>query len=206
MSLKVEELDNQGKFRHLLTLPYGEIVSFVLDYIRRKSALTVFYWAFCLLTLGLALTLRINVGRHFEHAKIFIHTVMGTVLFPILVIPVHELLHVIPCFLTGARKIRIGVDFRQFIFYVTTHRHVASSGQFRFVAVSPFIIVTVVSFLFLLVMPGLWKWSISLFIFIHNTMCAGDFAMLNYYYINRHRKIYTWDDADRMEAYFYEEI
>jgi hypothetical protein len=37
-------------------------------------------------------------------------------------------------------------------------------------------------------------------------MCAGDFAMLNYYHINRHRKIYSWDDADRMEAYFYEEI
>jgi hypothetical protein len=37
-------------------------------------------------------------------------------------------------------------------------------------------------------------------------MCAGDFALLNYYFINKHRKIYTWDDADLKEAYFYEEL
>jgi hypothetical protein len=46
----------------------------------------------------------------------------------------------------------------------------------------------------------------SLFLFVHSTMCAGDFAMLNFYYINRKRNIYTWDDADAREAYFYEEL
>jgi hypothetical protein len=37
-------------------------------------------------------------------------------------------------------------------------------------------------------------------------MCAGDFALLNFYYLNRDKKIYTWDDADLKEAYYYEEI
>jgi len=55
-------------------------------------------------------------------------------------------------------------------------------------------------------LPGLWKWSLSLFLFVHTTMCAGDFAFLNFYHINRKKKIYTWDDADRKESYFYEEI
>jgi len=41
---------------------------------------------------------------------------------------------------------------------------------------------------------------------VHTTMCAGDFALLNFYHINRHRKIYSWDDADEKIAYFYEEI
>jgi hypothetical protein len=100
----------------------------------------------------------------------------------------------------------MGMDLKQFIFYVTAHRYVASRGQFRLVAICPFIIITAVSLFLVLYLPGLWKWSISLLIFVHTTMCAGDFAMLNYYHINRHRKIYTWDDADRMEAYFYEEI
>jgi hypothetical protein len=45
-----------------------------------------------------------------------------------------------------------------------------------------------------------------LFLFVHATMCAGDFAMLNFYHINKARKIYTWDDADLKEAYFYEEF
>jgi hypothetical protein len=37
-------------------------------------------------------------------------------------------------------------------------------------------------------------------------MCAGDFALLNFYWLNRHKNIYTWDDADQKMAYFYEEI
>jgi hypothetical protein len=30
--------------------------------------------------------------------------------------------------------------------------------------------------------------------------------LLNFYYINRKKRIYTWDDADLKESYFYEEI
>jgi hypothetical protein len=37
-------------------------------------------------------------------------------------------------------------------------------------------------------------------------MCAGDFAMLNFYAVHPGKKIYTWDDFDDKTAYFYEEI
>jgi len=30
--------------------------------------------------------------------------------------------------------------------------------------------------------------------------------LLNLYYLNRDKKIYTWDDVDKKEAYFYEEL
>jgi hypothetical protein len=36
-------------------------------------------------------------------------------------------------------------------------------------------------------------------------MSAGDIAMASYYYINRDKKILTWDDAESKVAYFYEE-
>jgi hypothetical protein len=58
----------------------------------------------------------------------------------------------------------------------------------------------------LLYVPGLWKWSLSLFLFVHATMCAGDFALLNFYFMKRNKKIYTWEDADGKMAYFYEEL
>jgi hypothetical protein len=206
MALKPEDLDDHCRYRHLLTLPYGEIASFVLDYIRRRTGLTIFFWAFCLVTFGLALTIRINVAHFFEYRRIFLHTMLGLVVFPIFIIPLHELLHIIPYFISGAKRIRVGMDLKQFIFYVTAHRYVASPGQFRLVAIFPFIIMTILLLFLALYLPGLWKWSISLLIFVHTTMCIGDFAMLNYYHINRHRKIYTWDDAEAMEAYFYEEI
>lgn len=206
MAPTVEELSNESRFRHLLTISYADIVSFVLDYLRRKTILTLFFWSLCLIFLGLAVTVRINIAGYYEFRKIFSHTLLGLVIFPVLIIPVHEIFHIVPFFLSGARSIRIGMDLRQYIFYVTAHKYVASSFQYRIVAITPFIILSLISLILVFYLPGLWKWSFSLFLFVHTTMCAGDFAILNFYHINKHRKIYSWDDADLKETYFYEEI
>jgi len=92
------------------------------------------------------------------------------------------------------------------MFYVTAHRYVATENQFRFVAWFPFILVSLATLLLVIFLPGLWKWSLSLFLFVHATMCAGDFAMLNFYTVHPGKKIYTWDDFNERAAYFYEEI
>ena len=204
--MKTEELDDTRRFRHLLTLHYSELAEFVLDYIRRKSTVTLVFWSVCLTELGLAIVLRINITHSFEYRRIFMHTVLGSVVFPVLIIPVHEMMHAVPFFLSGARRIRIGMDLKQFIFYVTAHRFVAGRTVSGIVAIVPFAVITLALVFLVIFLPGLWKWSLSLLLFVHTTMCAGDFAMLNYYFMNRQRKIFTWDDADRMEAYFYEEI
>ena len=141
-----------------------------------------------------------------QQKNILLHSILGLVIFPILIIPLHEMLHIIPFFLAGARDIRVGMNLKQYIFYVTAHKHVATSGQFKVVALIPFILVTLVLLFLILFLPGLWKWSLSVLLFVHTTMCAGDFALLNFYWLNRRKKIYTWDDADEKMAYFYEEI
>jgi hypothetical protein len=206
MALKVEDLDDPCKFRQILKVPYEDLVTFVLDYIRRKSGLMVFFWSSCIVFLGIALFVRINISGYFPFRSIFLHSILGLVIFPLISIPVHELLHIIPFYLSGAKNIRVSMDLKQYMFYVTAHKHVATANQFRFVALVPFIIVSMSTLLLILYLPGLWKWSLSLFLFVHATMCAGDFAMLNFYFLNRMKKIYTWDDADQKIAYFYEEI
>lgn len=206
MALTVEDLEDQTRFRHLLTVSYKDIVFFVLDYVRRRTFLTLLFWSICLIFLGLAITVRINIAGYYGSGKIFLHTLYGIMVFPVLIVPVHELLHIVPYLISGARNIRVGMDLNQFIFYVTAHRYVASPVQFRLVAVTPFLIISIISIILVFYLPGLWKWSLSLFLFVHGTMCAGDFALLNYYHINNNRKIYTWDDAELKEAYFYEEL
>ena len=136
----------------------------------------------------------------------FTHSVIGMVFLPLACIPLHELLHVVPYYFSGARKIRVGMDLKQYLFYVTAHRHVATPRQFRIIAMIPFILISLALVFLILTMPGLWKWSLSLFLFVHTTMCAGDFALLNFYHMKKGKKIFTWDDADRKIAYFYEEI
>jgi hypothetical protein len=206
MALRVEELEDQCKYRQILKVPYDELVTFVLDYIRRKSTLMVSFWAMCIFFLGLALVVRFNISGYFPLKNIFLHTILGLVVFPLLSAPVHELLHIIPYYFIGARKIRVKMDLKQYMFYVTAHRHVVTASQFRVVALIPFLVLSLVLLTLILLLPGLWKWSFSLLLFVHATMCAGDFAMLNFYSLHRGKKIYTWDDTDQKIAYFYEEI
>ena len=206
MAFRVEDLEDQSRYRQILAVPYSELIEFVLDYIRRKTGLMIFFWSVCILFLGIALTVRINIAGYFPLRNILLHSSLGFIVFPLLCIPVHEALHIVPFFFIGARRIKIGIDLKQYMFYVTAHRHVASSVQFRFIALVPFILINIALLIAIFVLPGLWKWSLSLLLFVHTTMCAGDFALLNFLWINRKKKLYTWDDADQKMAYFYEEI
>jgi hypothetical protein len=206
MALRVEDFDDQSRFRQMQAIHYSDLVTFVLDYLRRKTWLTFFYFSVCMIFIGLALTIRVNISGYFPIKNILLHSLLGFIFFPIVMIPIHEFMHVIPFWMTGAKRIRAGADLKQYIFYVTAHRHVIKARQFRLVALVPFVVITLALLVLILYLPGLWKWSLSVLLFVHTTMCAGDFAMLNFYFINRHRKIYTWDDADEKMAYFYEEL
>lgn len=206
MAFTIADLEDQSRFRLLLKIPYDEMVTFVLDYLKRKSSLIVFFWSINIIFLAIALIVRINISGYFHFRNIFLHSMLGFVVFPLLCIPVHELLHIIPYYLTGARNIKFAMDSKQFMFYVSAHRQVVSSKQFKFVALVPFVLISITMLFLILYLPGLWKWSLSLFLFVHSTMCAGDFALLNLYALNKKGKIYTWDDLDEKMAYFYEEI
>ena len=206
MALQVEDLEDQSKYRELLKIPYDELIDFVLDYLRRKSEVMIFFWSVCIIYIIIAITVRINIAGYFPLKNIIFHSLLGLIVFPLILIPVHELIHIITYFIAGARRIRVGMDLRQYMFYVTTHRHVTGQKSFKLVALAPFITISIILIILVLMLPGIWKWSMSLVLFVHATMCAGDFAMLNFYYFNRKKKIYTWDDFDRKIAYFYEEI
>jgi Protein of unknown function (DUF3267). len=206
MTFSVEDLYDQNKFRLFLTIPYKNLIQFVFEYLKKKSGLMFLFWLLCLLFLCFTVIIRIKVAGNFPIAHILLHSVIGMIVLPLICIPLHELLHVIPYYLSGAKNIRVGMDLKQYIFYVTAHRYVATPLQFRIVAWTPFFIISLGLVLLVFLLPGLWKWSLSLFLFAHATMCAGDFALLNLYYLNRDKKIYTWDDVDKKEAYFYEEL
>ncbi|MCE5344682.1 MAG: DUF3267 domain-containing protein [Bacteroidales bacterium] len=206
MALLVEDLDDQNRFRQILAISYHDLVQFILDYIKRKSGMTIFFWSVCLIFLAIAVKERINIAGYFPIKKVLFHSVLGFVVFPVICIPVHELLHLIPYFFFGAKRLRIGMDLKQNLFYVTAHRYVTPPLQFKLVAVIPFLIISISVIFLVFTLPGLWKWSLSVLLFVHATMCAGDFALLNFYYLNRHKKIYTWDDVDQKIAYFYEKI
>jgi hypothetical protein len=206
MALQVEDLEDQSKYRQILEIPYDDLIPFIFDYIKRMTVITIFFWSVCTVFLVTAIRIRMSIAGYFPFKDILLHSAIGTIILPLLCVPVHELLHILPYYISGARKIRVGMDLKQYLFYVTAHRYVATPVQFRIVAIVPFLLISIALGFLILTLPGLWKWSLSLFLFVHSTMCAGDFALLNFYFTKKGKKVYTWDDADRKIAYFYEEI
>ncbi len=206
MGLKVEELDNTQNFRQLISISYSDLIEFIFKYLKKITPVIALFWFLNSIFLGIAIYTRIKISSDFSLPGIVLHSVTGFLILPVLCIPLHEALHIIPYYLSGARDIRIGMDLKQYIFYVTAHRYVADSRQFIIVALVPFVIISLVVLILIILLPGLWKWSFSAFLFAHGTMCAGDAALLNFYYVNREKKIFTWDDADEKMAYFYERL
>jgi hypothetical protein len=206
MGYTVEDLEDQNRFRMILKIAYSDLIPFIFDYLKKKSVLTYIYWFVCLLFLFFAIIIRIKLAGTYPESGFLIHSAVGLLVLPVLFIPVHEFLHIIPYYFSGAKNIRVGMDLRQYLFYVTAHRYVASTYQFWIVALTPLIIISTGLIVTIILIPGLMRWSLSLFLFVHATMCAGDIALLNFYCINKGKAIYTWDDADKKEAYFFEKI
>ena len=206
MSLAVEDLDNNQKFRQLQVVRYSELISFIFDNLRKFNLLMMFFYFLCIVFFGVAVYSRIILISAYPFSEIIMHSLLGFLIIPAVSIPVHEALHIIPFYVSGAKNIRIGMDLKQYLFYVTAHRYVASPIQFIIVALTPFLLISTAVIYLVIILPPLWKWSFSAFLFVHSTMCAGDFALMNFYYINRNKTIYTWDDVDNKTAYFYEAI
>jgi hypothetical protein len=205
MRYSAEDLENQSKFTLLIRFPLNDMLKFVLEYLRKKSTFMILtFWTSCALFFVLSVVIRISISGTFRAGSVIMHSILGLIVFPVLIIPVHEALHIIPYYLFGARNIKIGIDLKQYLFYVTAHKFVADRQQFMIVALFPFVLINLTLLILIILLPPLWKWSLSIFIFIHTTACAGDLALLNFYFLNKDKDIYTWDDAEKKITYFYE--
>ncbi len=105
MALQVEDLEDQCKYRQILKIPYDELVTFVLDYIKEEIGPDGFFLV-SLHYFSSELLLRsesISAVTFLSEISSFILS-LGLIVFPLLCIPVHELLHIIPYYLTVPKK------------------------------------------------------------------------------------------------------
>jgi hypothetical protein len=204
MKLSPDAIQASIKFRQILILEYSAIPEFVLKQLRTVNPVTFAFYSATLLIFALALMLRFNLPGEYSLLKVLPYTGAGLILFPLLLIPVHEALHVALLWLLGGKNITIGSDIKNFIFYVTAHRHVLPAFSFLAIALFPFVVITAAILTAILFLDPIWKWSLWLTLLIHTTMCAGDVAMAVYYYINRDKKLITWDDTEKGIALFYQ--
>ena len=201
----VETLQMDPGFKKILELDFDEMIPFVLSNIRKRGLfplLYLFYNAASLIYIISFIVFGINAGL-LNAGKILGQIVGGILVGSIVVIPPHELLHGLAYRILGARKIRFGIDFRQFIFYVTADRFPISRKELAFLALTPFVVINMV----VIGCTAIWVQQYILFtvslLLSHNIMCIGDFAMIGYAYSIK-QEIITYDDPEKKRSYFYE--
>jgi len=200
----VHTLQNENRFRKILELDFSEMTSFVLNHIGGKEKVAVVFMGLNLATAIFILiyivwgltTDQLNGGR------VFWQILGGIFSGSILIIAPHELLHGLAYRLLGARRIRFGVDFQQFIFFVTADRFPISRNELSFLALAPFVVINAAT----ITMTAIWfsEWTLlsATLLLSHNIMCIGDFALLSF--ANKHKgKIYTYDEIENKKSYFY---
>lgn len=206
MNYTVKDLQNEKNFRLLKVLDLNDVVSFVFENIRKQNIITIIFYlsiiaSFLFMVSGF---LQFVSSDEWGWRIILNQIFSGFILWPVLLIPVHEIIHAMIYFLAGARNIKFGLRPDLYMFYVTADKYVIGRNRFLPVAFGPFIIISSLVIAANHFLSGPISSSLAITLFVHSTMCIGDFAMAGFFIENRFCEIYSYDDTESNTTYFYE--
>ena len=114
------------------------------------------------------------------------------------------MLHALAYLFTGSRKISFGYILKKFVFYALADRQVIGSRAFHIVALTPLIVVKLVSLFGIIIFYNTPMFYFLLTVMcLHSLFCAGDIAMLAFYNLHRGKEIYNYDIRSEGKTYFY---
>jgi hypothetical protein len=134
---------------------------------------------------------------------ILFQSICGFIIWPILLIPIHELLHALVYKVAGAPSLKFGFKPEKFLFYVSADNYVIEKKWFLPVAFTPFLIISGILILLNLLSSYPLAWSFAVCLFVHTTMCIGDFALAGFFTQFTGKEVYTYDDVENSKTYFY---
>jgi len=206
VKLTPEDLKNENEFELLTEVSHQELREFVVSQIRDEkqiiriySIYRVFMMAFFifLLTRSIVFAFRGNFDG--------LIGIGWSVLFSFSVlIVIHELLHALAYWISGARNISFGFVLKKFIFYALADQQVIQSKAFHFVALTPFVVIKLIG-----IIGAISSCNEKLIYFfltlicLHSLFCAGDIAMLAFYKLHRGKEIFNFDNKSEGKTYFY---
>ena len=205
MRQTVENINTDPGFKLLDKLHYDGIVEFATQYLRKrtrsiKAYLILIIVFFILQWSAFVYGIIVSEMNFISLLKQFLY---GLIISMTIVIPLHELIHAIGYFILGARKIRFGAVLKHFAFYAVADDFVANRKGFIFLAISPFVVVSILNIFGFFFVHGYAGYTYISVLFFHATMCAGDFAMLSYFEYHKDKELYTFDDVKNKTSYFY---
>ena len=201
----VKQIINDPRFKLLDKLHYDDIVDFATEYVRKRTR-SMFYYLVLIIVffvLQWAAFLYGIIASDLNTVSLLKQFLYGLIISLTIVIPLHELIHALGYLLLGAKKIRFGAVLKHFAFYAVADDFVVNRNAFIFLALSPFVIVSLLNLAGFIFVHGYASYTYISVLFFHATMCAGDFALLSYFEFHRDKELYTFDDVGKKTSYFY---
>jgi hypothetical protein len=205
----IEELQSNDRYELVARLKHGEIKNFVIQQITETNSQIVkaymFYQLLMILT-GMFFLARAIVFVFRNYYEPFLISALAIVFSLSFLIIIHEALHGAALKLTGARHVTFGGYLKKFIFYAEADRHVMNRQQFAFVALTPLIVVKIITLAGVILF-----WNQPLFYFFlvimcaHSLFCAGDIGLLSVFYDETEKEVFTFDVKEEKTSYFYRE-
>lgn len=203
MRLKPEQLGENG-YHLQKVLHHEELVPFVQDIFRNPNWITRFFIWLNILLIACLIGWTVYEMIALEKS---LGTVLGQIGLGILlilpVVPFHEWLHGLVYQSLGAPKVHYTANFKKFYFTAQAHHFVVGKGGFYWLAFTPFVVVTSLVIILMLVLPDQHLLMLSSFLFMHTTACGGDFALAAYFYAKKETGLVTFDDVPAKMTYFY---
>ena len=199
MELSKEALQTKGTL--LDEMNHAEIVEFLRPYMRfRGNWIRLFWFLNFLALLALVASALLSASKGFH---VFVSQLSyGLALF-FLVLPLHEGIHGLAYRYFGAKRVLFRAEWKKLVVYAMADGFVADRKELFWVAILPFLLLnSLILVLALFVFPSYATMFYSLLL-IHCSGCVGDFALINYFALNSHRTIVTYDDAEQRKSYFY---
>ena len=204
MKIKPQDLEKEG-YELIASLHHDELIPFLKEAFQQKSDLITWFnlWnIFLLLLLGTFFFFDFYRQEDFRWGIRFLHVSIG-VLLSFLLVPIHEFLHSLAYKYVGARQTSYDANWKKLYFMAMADQFVANYKEFKIVALTPLVTISLV-LLILLVLPfGIWKFAFISILITHSLFSSGDIAILNYFRIHKEKGLVTYDDKTKRMSYFY---
>ncbi|MFO7922474.1 MAG: DUF3267 domain-containing protein [Bacteroidales bacterium] len=201
----IEDLHNNSKYRLVKVLKHKEVVFFVVRQLKILKWPMLFFYIFILaLFIMMAAVTAHNIIYHqISWGSYWIFMFYGVFSGMILIIPFHEALHGLAYRCAGAKKVKYGMDLKQMLFYASAPGFVADKKAFLLVALFPFLIINLFFAAGIAFGQPEVKWASLTALFVHSTLCIGDFAMINFLASFPGSGLFTYDDQSTKTSYFF---
>lgn len=203
----VDLLNNDDSYQKIMELSFDEMIPFVMSNIRKPGLFSRIYLVLNILTLIALVYWMVNgfLEGWLVWTTLIKQFVVGVFAGSFLVIPIHELFHGLAYKILGAKKIKFGADLQQLIFYVTADRFPVASKELYFLALLPFAAINMVILTVAIIWVPQLIFLLGFFLFAHNIMCIGDFAIVNFAH-KETGNVYSYDEIELKKSFFYKRV